>query len=65
MEAQWLWISLGTLKQNFPELRRLDREGIPLDSKNHEDSGDVLQTAAGGGDSLWVIFLNPGISLAL
>lgn len=62
MEVQQLWVSLGILRQSFPELRRLDRERIPLDSKDHEDSGDVLQTAAVGGDGLWVIFLNPGIS---
>lgn len=43
-------MTLGMLRQSFPELRRLDREGIPLDSKDHEDSGGVLQTAAVGGD---------------
>lgn len=32
---------------------------MPLDSKNHEGSGGVLHTAAGGSDGLWVIFLNP------
>lgn len=34
-------MALGILKQNFPELKGLDREGIPLDSKDHEDPGGV------------------------
>lgn len=45
MKVQWLWMCLRITRQSFAEQRRADRERIPLDSKDHEDSGDVLKTA--------------------